>query len=228
MVALFCYNETMTENQCAILKKAENLVEEILANEPSGHDWWHIVRVRNLAREIGEQEHANLFICELAALLHDLADEKISGSKHIGLAAVKSWLQENQVSQADREHILEIIQWLSFKGGSQPSQTLTLEGQIVQDADRLDAIGAVGIARVFAYSGAKGRLIHDPNKLPREDFTLEEYRNGQETAIMHFYEKLLRLKDLMNTSHAKKLAAASHAYMETYLEQFYQEWGGHR
>lgn len=218
----------MTSKEEQILEATEHFVEEQLAGEASGHDWWHIVRVRNLARRIAADEAANTFICELAALLHDLADEKIAGSEEAGLALVQNWLDEQEVELSAQLAVLHIIQHMSYKGGTQNTVQLSLEGQVVQDADRLDAIGAIGIARTMTFSGNKGRLIHDPNLSARENMTLEEYRSGRDTAILHFYEKLLKLKDLMNTETAKKLARERHAFLETYLEQFYAEWEGKR
>ncbi|MGO0063307.1 HD domain-containing protein [Brevibacillus fluminis] len=208
-----------------ILTEAENFVKDILKNDSSGHDWWHIYRVSRTAKTIAAMEQADSFVCELAALLHDVADEKISQSEEIGLALVKSWLADQQVPPETAAHIVEIISTMSFKGGNRPSMR-TLEGKIVQDADRLDAIGAIGIARVFAYSGAKGRAMHDPALPVREQMTQEEYRSGNDTAINHFYEKLLKLKDLMNTDYGKQLAWERHAFMLAYLDHFYAEWEG--
>jgi uncharacterized protein len=209
-----------------IVKKAEQFVYDKLSNEASGHDWWHIVRVRNTASYIAKEEGANIFICELTALLHDMADEKLNDNPVQELNKIKHWLQQEGLSQEDISHIIKIIETISFKGGGH-EKVATLEGCIVQDADRLDAIGAIGIARCMAYSGNKGRLIHDPNMKARENLSQEEYRNGQDTAIMHFYEKLFKLKDLMNTNYGRKIAEKRHAYMKNYLEEFYAEWDGH-
>ena len=154
------------------------------------------MRVTNNAVEIATQEQADVFICELAALLHDIADGKLNENEEVGLQKVEQWLQNHQASDAEIAHVLDIISTMSFKGGHQQKNVSTLEGQIVQDADRLDAIGAIGIARAMAYSGHIGRPIHDPDLQPRENMTLEEYRAGKSSAIMHFYEKLLKLKDL--------------------------------
>lgn len=216
----------MIENEIKILEAAEKYVKAQLTGEGSGHDWWHIVRVHTVAKQFAEKEGADSFICQLAALLHDLADEKIAGSEEVGLAQVSDWLASQSLSEEKRSHVLEIIQYMSFKGGANQGKTLTLEGQIVQDADRLDAIGAIGIARVMAYAGNKGNLIHEPEKQVRQHMTVEEYRKGDNTAIMHFYEKLLKLKDLMNTESAKKMAQHRHEFMESYLKEFYAEWDG--
>lgn len=215
-------------NKQAILEKARAYVFQELNGEASGHDWWHIHRVTNLARTIAQKEGADLFICELAALLHDLADGKLNETEAIGLQKVQTWLAINGLETQDQDHIMDIIEHLSFKGGNQTQTVSTLEGQVVQDADRLDALGAIGIARTMAYSGHTGRPIHDPAMHPREQLTLEEYRSGQDTAIMHFYEKLLKLKDRMNTTTAKELAQERHQFLETYLEQFYAEWEAER
>lgn len=215
-------------NKQAILEKARAYVFHELNGEASGHDWWHIHRVTNLARTIAQKEEADLFICELAALLHDLADGKLNETEAIGLQKIQTWLASNGLEPQDQDHIMDIIEHLSFKGGNQSQTVSTLEGQVVQDADRLDALGAIGIARTMAYSGHTGRPIHDPALKPRDQLTLEEYRSGQDTAIMHFYEKLLKLKDRMNTSYAKELAQERHRFLETYLEQFYAEWDAQR
>lgn len=214
----------ITDRQAKILQEARDFVYAELKDEMSGHDWWHIVRVTNNAVEIATQEQADVFICELAALLHDIADGKLNENEDVGLQKVEQWLQNHQASDAEIAHVLDIISTMSFKGGHQQKNVSTLEGKIVQDADRLDAIGAIGIARAMAYSGHIGRPIHDPDLQPRENMTLEEYRAGKSSAIMHFYEKLLKLKDLMNTDYAKQLAIGRHHFLEEYLEQFYAEW----
>jgi uncharacterized protein len=209
-----------------MIEKTEEFVKEKLKGESSGHDWYHIYRVKKLAENIAEQEGADHFICVMAALLHDIADEKIAGSEEKGLEEVKSWLKSILVENHYIEQIISIISTMSFKGGTNQSAMLTLEGQVVQDADRLDAIGAIGIGRTFAYSGAKGQLMYDPEIPVREKMTKEQYRNEKSTAINHFYEKLLKLKDKMNTTYAKKLADERHAFLESFLEQFFSEWEG--
>jgi uncharacterized protein len=209
--------------QQRILANAAHFAQEKLAADSSGHDWWHVDRVARTACKIAQVEKADAFICQLAALLHDVADEKLNESEQAGLAIVMQWLQQQQVPVLILQHVMEIISSLSFKGGNRPPMR-TLEGQIVQDADRLDAIGAMGISRVFAYSGAKGRPIHVPNLAPRINMTPEEYRNGKDTAINHFHEKLLKLKDLMNTTYGRKLAEQRHQFMLDYLKQFELEW----
>ncbi|WP_025026575.1 HD domain-containing protein [Caldalkalibacillus mannanilyticus] len=212
-------------NKEKILQATREYVQRELENESSGHDWWHIYRVTQLAIRMAEREGADQFICELSALLHDIADEKLNESEEIGLQKVRSWLGQVQVEEALIKQILEIISAMSFKGGNRPPMS-SLEGRIVQDADRLDAIGAIGIARTFAYSGAKGQLIYDPKLPPREAMSAEEYRSGKSTAINHFYEKLLKLKELMNTETGKSIAEERHQRLVTYLEDFYLEWNG--
>lgn len=210
-----------------IVAEAEAFARDVLTGESSGHDWWHIARVRALARTIAEAEQADPFICELAALLHDIADPKIAGDWESGLARVRDWLTAHDVPADEREHILEIIGAISFAGGSKPTPR-TLEGRVVQDADRLDAIGAIGIARAFAYGGAHGRILYDPEIAPRATMTAEEYRTHLTPTINHFYEKLLLLKDRMNTDYARQLAEQRQRVMEAFLDEFYAEWDGKR
>ena len=208
-----------------MLAHARAFVKQELAQDSSGHDWWHIYRVTNTAVKLAETEKADVFICELAALLHDIADEKLNSSKEAGLQKVKNWLQQNQVPEPEAEKVLEIISTMSYNGGNNlPMQSL--EGQIVQDADRLDALGAIGIGRTFAYAGHKGHLMHNPDLPPRGQMSAAEYRQSGGTAINHFYEKLLKLKSLMNTGAGREMAEKRHAFMEQFLQQFYQEWDG--
>ncbi|MDY4762117.1 HD domain-containing protein [Streptococcus thoraltensis] len=210
----------------SIIREAEFFVKSVLGGDSSGHDWWHIERVRKLAIRIAQEENANIFICELAALLHDIADGKLNESESVGMNRVLTWLDDHGVLEDDKKSVLDIIQNMSFKGGLNHDKVLSLEGQIVQDADRLDAIGAIGVARTMAYAGSRGNLIHVPGTGIRSEMTLEEYRNQESTAIAHFYEKLLLLKDLMNTATAKQLAEKRHAFMEEFLKEFYAEWDG--
>ncbi|HEY7342429.1 MAG TPA: HD domain-containing protein [Ktedonobacterales bacterium] len=216
----------MTDRE-EIVAAAEAFARGVLTGESSGHDWWHIARVRALAHTIAEAEQADTFICALAALLHDIADPKIAGDWESGLARIGDWLTAHHVPADEREHILEIIATISFAGGSKPAPR-TLEGRIVQDADRLDAIGAIGIARAFAYGGAHGRILYDPEIPPRATMTAEEYRSHLTPTINHFYEKLLLLKDLMNTGYARQLAEQRQRVMEAFLDEFYAEWDGTR
>ncbi|WP_411501453.1 HD domain-containing protein [Bacillus thuringiensis] len=208
-----------------IIKETENFVRSILEKDSSGHDWWHIYRVRNLAIKLAQKEGADLFICEMAALLHDVADEKLISDETKGINLITNWLKQHDIRENIIRHIISIISEMSFKGGNRKPME-TMEGKIVQDADRLDAIGAIGIARTFAYAGTKGNLMYDPMLSPRVNMTKEEYRNGKSTAINHFYEKLLKLKDLMNTEYAKEIALERHKIMEEYLKDFFVEWDG--
>lgn len=166
-----------------------------------------------------------MFICQAVALLHDIADEKLNFSPEQGWQKLNTFLAQQQLPKALEKEIVDIISPLSYKGGKEPAMK-TLEGQIVQDADRLDALGAIGIARTMAYSGSVGRLIHDLNQSPRMSMTAEEYRNHQGTAINQFYEKLLQLKDLKKTDSVKEMAQERHQYMEEFLDRFYKEWEG--
>ncbi|SDQ05559.1 HD domain-containing protein [Carnobacterium viridans] len=220
----------LTQLQKKIINETEEYVYQLLKDDASGHDWWHIHRVRNLTKSIAQKEkgNINLFICEMAALLHDVADGKLNKSEAEGEKKVRVWLSRYSLSKQEIEQVMEIILHMSYKGGTNKVILSSIEGQIVQDADRLDAIGAIGIARTMAYSGSKKRLIHDPAKKPRNQLTIEDYRSGEDTAIMHFYEKLLKLKNKMNTSIGKEMAEKRHAYMEAYLEEFYAEWDGEK
>ncbi|SER05863.1 HD domain-containing protein [Piscibacillus halophilus] len=206
-----------------LIQSTMEFVRSELENEGSGHDWWHIFRVTKTARRIAEKEGADLLICTMAALLHDLADEKLNETEEAGVKRVTDWLDQIKVTGNQREQILTIIQSISFKGGHGPTLN-SLEAKVVQDADRLDAIGAIGIARCFTYAGSKGNIIHDPETIPREGMSLEEYRKRDGTAINHFYEKLLRLKDLMKTNTGYEMAKQRHQFMEHYLEEFFDEW----
>lgn len=205
------------------VRKAAAYVRGRLENEGTGHDWWHIDRVTKCAEAIATREGANVNVCILAALFHDLPDDKLTDDTERELNQIEQWFVQHQIPRPEIEHILQIITSLSFRGGGgKPMQTL--EGQVVQDADRLDAMGAIGIARTFLYAGAKGHLIHNPEQAPRQELTLEQYRKVPGTAINHFHEKLLKLKDLMNTATAKALAVERHAFLEQFLAQFHQEW----
>ena len=211
-----------------ILQEVATYVERKLSGEGSGHDWWHIVRVRKLAEKLALAEGGDSFICQLAALVHDLVDDKLVADEGLALAEVRGLLTRAGVAANQTDQVLTIIQSISYKGGNQNHLVLSLEGQIVQDADRLDAMGAIGVARTMAYSGHHQRIIHDPEVAVRQNMTLDQYRSHQGTAITHFYEKLLLLKDLMNTKTAKELAKGRHAFLEAYLDQFFAEWDGQR
>ncbi|HYQ57411.1 MAG TPA: HD domain-containing protein, partial [Draconibacterium sp.] len=190
--------------------------------DSSGHDWWHIYRVHNMAVHLAEKEGGNLFLIEMAALLHDLDDWKLSDSKNT--SKTKYWLNQISIKEKDADKIEQIIEQVSFKGAGVETKTSSLEAQIVQDADRLDAIGAIGIARTFAYGGNKGRLLHHPDIEPQLHNSFEEYKKTTAPTINHFYEKLLLLKDRMNTKAAQKIAEERHVFMENFLAQFFSEW----
>ncbi|MEM6632825.1 MAG: HD domain-containing protein [Bacteroidota bacterium] len=196
--------------------------------EGSGHDWWHTYRVWKNARQIAQSEiEADLVIVELAALLHDIADHKFHGGDlEIGPKEARMWLERIQVPQNYIQKIVEIIANLSFKGAKVPETMKSIEGKIVQDADRLDAIGAIGIGRTFAYGGYAGQEMYDPSLSPTLHTSFESYSHNKSTTVNHFYEKLLLLKDRMHTPTAKQLAKERHEFMENFLKRFFQEWEG--
>jgi len=213
-----------------ILFKAESLVKQILRGEGSGHDWWHIYRVRKMAVAIAKEEKVStLLIIELATLLHDIADRKLNkGDEKAGIIKVVGVLNSLRVDTITASEVIEIIKTMSFSHSLSPDGTRkkmkTIEGKIVQDADRLDAMGAIGIARAFAYGGHKGRELYNPNEKIHIAKTKKQYVLGTSHTINHFYEKLLLLKDLMNTKTATDIAKKRHIYMEQYLIQFFVEW----
>lgn len=208
-----------------IIADTERWVKDQLGQDSSGHDWWHIHRVRNMSVRLAHETGANEFVCEMAALLHDIADEKLTGDEQAGLKRIEDWLFQHGLDEDIVRHIMLIISTMSFKGGGKPPAA-TAEGKVVQDADRLDAIGAVGIGRTFAYSGWKGQLMYDPDLPPRLSMTAEQYRKEKSTAVNHFHEKLLKLSALMNTPQAKRIAEERHQYMVEFLKRFEQEWNG--
>jgi uncharacterized protein len=216
-----------TDFHMEIIERTANYVRTALSGEGSGHDWWHIDRVWRIAKRIGQAEGADLPVVELAALLHDIADWKAhGGDSNIGPRKASDWLNSLDVDPAIIEQVSQIIANISFKGAKVEQPTLSLEGKVVQDADRLDAIGAIGIARTFAYGGSKGRLIYDPTCKPTDHQTADSYLNSNGTTVNHFYEKLLLLKDRMNTPTGKAMAVKRHQFMVDYLERFYEEWEG--
>jgi uncharacterized protein len=209
-----------------IIVLTEEFVRNELAEDPTGHDWFHVDRVRRNALHIcREEKTGEAFIIEMAALLHDIPDEKLNESIEKGEEKLETFLQTIPLTDNEKKHIKQIIATISYKGGIN-SELSTIEAKIVQDADRLDAIGAIGIARAFAYGGKKGQPIYNPGIKVRNEMSLEEYRKGKSTSIHHFYEKLLKLKDLLNTESAREMAESRQQMMETFLEQFYQEWDG--
>lgn len=214
-------------NKPQILKNTEAFVKRTLKNAEGGHDWFHIQRVWNNAKLIAKNEAANLFIVELGALLHDIADSKFhNGDESVGPKVASEFLQKQEVSAEIINHVVKIIENVSFKGGNIQQKFNSIELEIVQDADRLDALGAIGIARTFNYGGFKGRALYNPEIEPDLNMTKEEYKASTAPTINHFYEKLLLLKDRMNTKTGKEIAKRRHEFMELYLEQFYAEWNG--
>ena len=209
------------------IEKTITYVKQKLANAEGGHDWWHIERVWKSAKKIAETENVNLLVVELGALLHDIADAKFhDGDEELGPQIAAAFMREINVDQETILHVVQIIKHISFKGGKEAQTFTSLELNVVQDADRLDAIGAIGIARTFNYGGFKNREIFNPNVTPNLLMTKEEYKKSDAPSINHFYEKLLLLKDLMNTETGKQMAIQRHVFMEQYLEQFYLEWNG--
>lgn len=208
-----------------LLEKLLLYIEEKFNNDYSGHDYYHSIRVYKLATYICKKENADLEIVQLAALLHDVDDYKLFGGNAGNYSNAEMFLKDNKVSDVKIKLICEIIASISFKG-TDTKVPKSIEGKIVQDADRLDAIGAIGIARTFAYGGSKHRMMHIPGEKPRENMNFEEYSKSNGTTINHFYEKLLKLKDLMNTKTARILAESRHKYMESFLEEFFDEWEG--
>jgi uncharacterized protein len=217
------------QQKTEIVAGTEAYVRETLQSDSSGHDWWHIHRVRNLALRLADREGADIFISELAALLHDIADWKFHhGDTEIGAQRAAQWLQSQDVPAEIISPVCAIVASISFKGAGVKPELLSLEGRVVQDADRLDAIGAVGIARTFAYGGHFNRTMHDPEIKPTEHQTFEQYKNSEGTTINHFFEKLLLLKERLNTPSAKQIAEHRHDYMQNFLTEFFAEWQGDR
>jgi len=210
-----------------IINKTINFVKTTLENAEGGHDWFHVERVYKIAKTIAIKEKADLFIIELAALLHDIADSKFyNGDESIGPKMAKNFMDMHKINSEIQAHVLAIIKNISFKNSFDKNTFISLEYKIVQDADRLDSIGAIGIARAFNYGGFKNRGLYNPEIIPNLNLTKEEYKKSAAPTINHFYEKLLLLKDLMNTKTGKEMAEKRHLFMEEYLNQFYSEWEG--
>ncbi|MGB0806222.1 MAG: MOSC domain-containing protein [Salibacteraceae bacterium] len=222
--------QLITNGKQKVIDNATVYVKELLEGEGSGHDWWHIKRVTDLAMTISkEYSESNLFIVQLAALLHDVGDHKFHNGDHtVGPKMVKEWLENNHVQQEDIAKIVNVVKEISYKGAKVDTPMSSIDGEIVQDADRLDAIGAIGIARTFAYGGNKNREMYNPEHRVEDHDDFEAYKKTTGPTINHFYEKLLLLKDRMNTKFGKELAQKRHEYMEGFLEEFYQEWDGKR
>jgi len=217
-------------NKDIIIQNTIQFVKETLKNAEGGHDWFHIQRVLNNAKLIAENESVNIFIVSLGALLHDIAEPKFhNGDENIGPKIAKEFLEEQKIDKEIIQHITRIINHISFKNSfTKTGEKFTSkELEVLQDADRLDAIGAIGIARCFNYGGFKNRsFLYNPEIAPNLTMTKEEYKNSSAPTINHFYEKLLLIRDQMNTVTGKRIAEERHAYMEGFLKQFYEEWNG--
>ncbi len=213
------------------INQTAQFVRSKLEGEGSGHDWWHIQRVWDMAKRLASEtaDPVSTLVVELAALLHDIADHKFhNGDLTIGPRVASEWLKSLEVNEKVIDHVSDIIKDLSFKGAEVATPMETIEGKIVQDADRLDAIGAIGVARAFAYGGYKSRELYNPDIKPVSHTSFEAYRKDEGHTINHFYEKLFLLKDRMNTSAAKRIANKRHTFMKEYVDRFLQEWDGNQ
>lgn len=211
----------------SVIKTVENKVKEMFMNEGTGHDWYHINRVRNMAMYISNREGGNPEVIELAALLHDISDHKFNGGDfEKGGIVAREWLTKLKVDEEIIQTVTEIVNNISFKGSGEKDVWDCIEGKIVQDADRLDAIGAIGIARTFAYGGKIGQPIYDPKVKPKVNQDVNSYVKERSHTINHFYEKLLLLEERMHTKIGKKIARERTMYMQNFLTQFYREWEG--
>ena len=216
-------------NNPDLINKTILFVKQKLENAEGGHDWFHIERVYKNALQIADGEVCDEIVVKLGALLHDIADSKFhDGDETIGPKIAGEFLESENVDQTTIQHVIKIIENISFKGGNTEKTFSSIELDIVQDADRLDAIGAIGIARTFNYGGFKNRPLYNPNIAPNLHLSKEEYKNSQAPTINHFYEKLLLLKDKMNTETGKQIAQERHRFMITFLSQFYAEWDGEK
>lgn len=212
-----------------LIDKTILFVKEKLENAEGGHDWFHIERVYKNAVLISKNEVCNSGIVQLGALLHDIADSKFhDGDETVGPRIAREFLESENVDEEIITHVVNIIENISYKGGNFEKKFSSIELDVVQDADRLDAIGAIGIARTFNYGGFKNRALYDPNIAPNSSMTKEEYKKNDSPTLNHFYEKLLLLKDKMNTQTGKQIAQERHRYMEGFLAQFYAEWEGEK
>lgn len=213
-------------NEEAIVLKAKEFVQKELQNAEAGHDWWHIDRVYNNALLLAENEPVNFLVLRLACLLHDVGDAKFhNGDESVGLEKIKSFLSEVSVSEEIYNHVINIVENISFRKHFEPTGFRSMELDILQDADRLDAIGAVGIARAFSFGGFKGNTFYNPEVLPNMNMDAKSYKKGENPTINHFYEKLLRLKSMMKTTKGRQLAVERHQFMIHFLSRFYLESG---
>ncbi|MEO8517359.1 MAG: HD domain-containing protein [Flavobacterium sp.] len=204
-------------------------VKQQLENAEGGHDWFHMERVYKNAILIAKDENCDQMVVKLGALLHDIADSKFhNGDESVGPKVAREFLESERVAEETIQHVINIIENISFKGGNFEKKFNSIELDIVQDADRLDALGAIGIARTFNYGGFKNRTLYNPKIQPKLNMSKEEYKKSDSPTLNHFYEKLLLLKDKMNTETGKKIALERHHYMENFLSQFYAEWNGEK
>ncbi len=211
----------------SIIDKTILFVKEKLENAEGGHDWFHIERVYKNSLLIAKEEDCDIMVVKLGALLHDIADSKFhDGDESVGPKTARNFLESEKIDERTIQHVINIIENISFKGGNFKKSFHSKELEIVQDADRLDAIGAIGIARCFNYGGFKNRALYNPEITPNLNMSKEEYKTSESPTMNHFYEKLLLLKDKMNTLSGKKIAESRHQYMENFLSQFYAEWEG--
>lgn len=214
-------------NKSAIIENTVTFVRDTLKNAEGAHDWFHIYRVWKTSHTIGQSENVDMFIVELGALLHDIADSKFhDGDEEIGPRKAREFLQSQNVADEIIDHVEQIVANISFKGGKHNQNFKSPELDVIQDADRLDALGAIGIARTFAYGGHKNREIYNPDIEPDLNMTKEQYKNSTAPSINHFYEKLFLLKDRMNTLSGKRLAEHRHQFMKHFMDEFYKEWDG--
>lgn len=212
-----------------LIETTINFVKEKLENAEGGHDWFHIERVYKNSLLIAKEEQCDVLVCQLGALLHDIADSKFhDGDETVGPRTARSFLEKENVTEETIDHVIKIIENISFKGGNFEKKFTSIELDIVQDADRLDALGAIGIARTFNYGGFKNRALYNPEIVPNLNMSKEEYKNTKSPTLNHFYEKLLLLKDKMNTKTGKQIAEQRHQFMVDFLEQFFSEWEGKR
>lgn len=210
-----------------IVGRVAERVRQALAGESTGHDWWHVYRVWRTAERLGREEGADSLVVALAALVHDLGDAKLTGFEPTpDQHPARALLVECGAPPEVVEHVVQIACDLSFKGAGVPTPMVTVEGLVVQDADRLDALGAIGIARAFAYGGARGRPLYTPGEAPVLHQSLAAYRASRASTINHFHEKLLLLRERMNTPSGRRLGEARHAYLEAFLDEFHREWEG--
>ncbi|MBT3456220.1 HD domain-containing protein [bacterium] len=211
-----------------IIEKTKEFVKSKLEGEGSGHDWWHCYRVFKLSLTLAEKEGGDILVIQLAALLHDIVDWKFAKNQDetIGSQVAYDWVKKQGLTEEIAAHVKDIVLSTSFKGAGTTSPMKTIEGKIVQDADRLDAIGAIGIGRTFAFGGAKDREMYNPNIKPEIHNSFQEYKKSKGTVVNHFYEKLLLLKDRMNTETGKKFAKDRHNFMVLFLNEFLKEWDG--